>query len=208
MHQKRQSTTTKLPITRKGTKYVARASSHLYNSVPVVIAIRDMLKLAKTLAEVKKMIKANLLKINGKNVKDYRESIKLFNILEADKIYQLRMLPTKRFVFNETKEKNKRVCKIINKKLLKNNKIQLNLHDGTNLITKDKISVHDSVYLNLEGKIISSEKMEKGKPIFVMSGKYAGKEGKIDSIDKPNVLTKLSEKEEKVSLPKGNVIVL
>jgi ribosomal protein S4E len=53
MHQTRQQATTRLPITRKGTKYVARASSDLENSVPVVIAMRDILKLAKTKREVR-----------------------------------------------------------------------------------------------------------------------------------------------------------
>ena len=106
MHLKRQKAAIKLPIPRKGTKYIARALSNLNNSVTVVIAVRDMLKLARTAAEVKKMIHRKLLKINGKNVKDYRESIRLFNLFEADKPYILTLLPTGKFTLEESKEKN------------------------------------------------------------------------------------------------------
>ena len=99
MHKKRQTLTTKVPIQRKGTKYVARASSHINDSVPVIIALRDMLKLAQTIKEVKYMIHTKLLKINGRPVKDYRESIRLFNIFEADKKYVLKLLPTNPLLF-------------------------------------------------------------------------------------------------------------
>jgi len=40
-----------------------------------------------------------------------------------------------------------------NKKLLKNNQIQLNLHDGTNILSKGKISIGDSVYVDSSSKI-------------------------------------------------------
>src|SRR3989344_7573807 len=136
MHQTRVQSTKKLPIPRKGTKYVARALSHLNDSVPIVIALRDMLKLARTANEVRKMIKQKALKINGRVVKDYRESILLFNILEADKSYELSLLQTGKFTLVSSQSKNLRLCKVVNKRLLKNNVVQVNLHDGTNLLTK------------------------------------------------------------------------
>ena len=104
MHQTRQEATTRLPIERKGTKYIARASSDLENSVPVIIALRDILKLAKTKKEVKKMIIQKMLKINGREVIDQNESIKLFNLFEADKAYVLKLSQTRKFFFEETKD--------------------------------------------------------------------------------------------------------
>ena len=141
MHQTRKASSTKLPIPRKGTKYIARASSHLNDSVPVVIAIRDMLKLARTAKEVKEMIKDKLLKINGKIVRDYRESIRLFNIFEADKPYKLTILGTGKFAFEEEKNSELRTCKIVNKRLLKSGKIQFNLHDGSNILSKENMRI-------------------------------------------------------------------
>jgi len=180
-HQTRNKSTIKLPIRRKGTKYVAKALSHSYDSVPVVIAVRDMLHLASTAKEVRHLIKEKVLKINGRPVRDYRESIRLFNILEAGKIYVLTILPTGRFAF-EPSEKQERLCKVINKKLISGNRIQINLHDGSNIITKEKISVGDSVYLSPDGKIKSHVSLEKGKKVFIMSGKYIGFTGVINSM--------------------------
>ena len=124
-HLKRTKAIRRLPIKRKGTKYIARASNHVKDGIPVVIAVRDILKLARNAKEVKKMVNEGLIKINGKKVKDIKESIRLFNILEADKRYVLTVLPTGRFSFEETNS-NYRLCSVSNKKMLRNKKIQLN----------------------------------------------------------------------------------
>ena len=207
MHLKRQAVTMKLPIPRKGTTYIARASSNIDNSVSVLSAVRDMLKLARTLREVKYLIHSKLLKLNGRHVRDYRESIKLFNILEADKPYMLTILQTGRFSLQEVKDREKRPCKVINKKILNGDKIQINLHDGTNISSKDKIYIGDTVYLNKEGKVVDHIKFEKGKNVFVISGKYQGLKGKIDSIDKSKVSVSILGKNS-ITLSKRQVIAL
>jgi small subunit ribosomal protein S4e len=207
MHQARQSVTTKIPIERKGTKYIVRASSHIDNSVPLLIAVRDILGLAKTAREVKHMIQTKLLKINGRLVEDFKESIKLFNILEADKVYVLSLLPTKKFVFEETKDLDTRLVKVVNKRLVPNNFSQLNLHDGSNVLTKDKINVGDSLILDFSGKIKKHIQMDKGREVFVISGKYAGHKGKIESVSDSNLTIKFKDKEEPATLNKSQVIV-
>jgi small subunit ribosomal protein S4e len=197
----------RIPIARKGTKYVARALSSKDNSVPLVIAVRDMLKLARTAKEVQKMIYEKMLKINGREAKDYRESICLFNLLEAGKTYALALDAHGRFIFEEPKNKTERPCKVINKKLLSKKKIQLNLHDGTNILASNEIKTGDTVYLSLDGKLKSHVKLEKGKPCFVISGKYSGMKGKVEKVDEKGVHVHLENKIETV-LPKGSVMVL
>ena len=192
MHQTRAQVTKKIPIVRKGTKYIAKALTDSQNSVPVVIALRDMLHLAKTSREVKMMIKQKLLKINGKEVKDVRDSIRLFNIFEADKPYILTLTETGSFAFEETKS-SERACKVIGKTILKGSILQLNLHDGSNLLTKDKINVHDTVYLGKDNKIKKHVQIEKGKECFVISGKYSGKKGKVESLVDGTVNIKLED---------------
>jgi len=194
MHLKRQEAATNWPIPRKGTKYIARPRSHLNHSVPVVIAVRDMLKLARTTAEVKMMIHRKQLKINGRTVRDHKESIKLLNLFEADKTYILTILPTGKFSLEVAKEKDMRLCKVINKTLVKNNTIQLNLHDGSNLVSKTPIYVGDSIYLDFSGKIRKHISLEKGKDVFIIKGKYLGHNGKIESINNKEVTVKLKDK--------------
>lgn len=206
MHLKRQEAPTKLPIPRKGTKFVARALSNIKNSVPVVIAIRDILLLARTTAEVKKMIHQKLLKLNGRPVKDYRESITLFDILEADKPYVLTLIETGKFSLEEVKDPTMRLCKVTNKTLIKNNKVQLNLHDGSNLISEDKISIGDSVYLDMSGKIKKHILLEKGKKVLVIKGKYLGLKGAIESLEGNKVTISLPDNK-LTSIDKRQVIV-
>lgn len=205
MHQTRQEATKKLPIQRKGTKYVARALSHPKESVPVVIALRDMLGLAKTKKEVKKMILQKLLKVNGKTVTDYHESIRLFNIFEADKPYVLKLSPVRKFFFEEIKNHDERLCKVVGKKLLQGDKIQLNLHDGTNVLGDKKTKIGDSIYLDLSGKIKKHVSLDKGKEVFILSGKYQGQSGKIEGHEDKRVVIKF--KDGSATLPLKNIIL-
>ncbi len=193
MHQSRQEATTRLPIQRKGKTYVARASSDLENSIPVVIAIRDILGLAKSKKEVKSMINQKIIKINGKEVVDFHESLKLFNLLEAGKTYVLKLSPTRKFFLEEVKDGKERLCKVIGKKVLRNKKMQINLHDGTNLIGDKKIKIGDSLYLDLSGKIKNHVPLEKGREVFVTGGRYEGQSGKISEVQEKKILIKFKE---------------
>lgn len=193
MHLSRESASKKLPIKRKGTKYIVRTFSHVQNSVPVLIALRDMLHLARTNEEVKKMIHHKLLKINGRAVKDYRESIRLFNVFTADRDYKLVLLNTGKFAFEENKGKGERLCKITGKCLVSKGKVQLNMHDGSNALSNEKININDSVYLDFSGKIKKHISLEKGKEVFVLSGKYTGQNGKVESLAGKKVNVRFSK---------------
>lgn len=200
MHLTRQESTIKLPITRKGTRYLVRPLSHIHDSVSVACVLRDILDLADNMREVKQMLSQKLIKINGRVVTDFRDCVKLFNILEAgNKAYRLTILPTGKFSFELTTDK-KRLCKVVGKKLTQNNKVQINFHDGTNFISKDKIKVNDSFYLDFSGKILSHIPFEKAKEVFVISGSYTGLQGKVHSIKDGKASLKFKDKEGTVDL--------
>lgn len=204
MHLTRAETTRKIPIARKGTTYQARALSHQQDSVAVVIAVRDMLKLARTATEVKEMIKQKSLKINGRTVRDYREPILLYGILEAGDKYKLIILPTGRFSLEKTKETT-RLAKVVGKKTLSNKVTQINLHDGTNVIGKENVHVGDSVELGTDNTIKNVIKLEKGKKAFVKAGKSIGMTGTIKEIEGSSV--KLTIEGREVLLNKSYIIV-
>ena len=153
------------------------------------------------------MIHQKLLKINSRPVKDHRESICLLNLFEADKHYVLTLSETGKFTFEKADSKDKRLCRVANKTLLRKNNIQLNLHDGTNVLAKDKIAVGDSVYIDLIGEIKEHIPMEKGRLVLIISGKYAGKKGKIHSVHGGKITLELPEKEDLVKLNKEQLIV-
>ncbi len=205
MHQTRQETTTRIPIRRKGTKYVARALQNPGNAVPVVVALRDMLHLTRTSREANELRKDKVLKINGRVVLDNREAIQIFSILTVgDKNYRLSLLPTNKFFFEETKEAEKRACKVIGKRLVNSGKIQLSLHDGSSVIGKADMNVGDTLYLNSEQKIVKHVPLDAGVQVFVIQGRYVGKSGKIIEVKGKTLSIKIEDKE--VTLPSDGVI--
>jgi len=84
---------------------------------------------------------------------------------------------------------------------------QLNLHDGSHILTKDKINVGDSLILDFSSKIKKHIQIDKGKEVFVFSGKYAGNKGKVESISDSSLTIKFKDKEAPVVLNKSQVIV-
>lgn len=206
MHITRQEVSLKIPLKRKGTKYVVRTSSHMNESIPVLIALRDMLKIAKTSREVKEMLRQKLIKINWKDAKDIRESIKLFNILHADKDYRLSISPNGRFFLEEIKDEKIRVVKVINKKILKKGIVQINFHDGMNLITKEKIKTGDSIYLDDKNNIKKIVPLKSGAKGFIIRGRFIGNNCSVESVEGKKVTIKINEKNSKID--KGSLIIL
>lgn len=205
MHLTRAEITMKVPIMRKGTRYIARPLSHTNLGVSVLSAVRDMLHLAHTAKEVKEMIKDKAIKINGRVVRDYHEPICLLSLFEAGKKYKLVILPTGRFSLELTTD-TKRIVKIINKKALNGKVIQLNGHDGTNVNSKEKVSVGDSVEVDMNNKLTRVIMMEKGKKVLIESGRNKGTIGTIATIEGSKVTVKIDD--QNVVLDKNKVIVL
>ena len=206
MHSTRSNIIRGIPLARKGSKYVATAMRFSKSSVPVVIAVRDMLNLATTTKEVKQMVHEKMLKINGKFVQDIHQPIPIFGVFQADKIYKIIIKPTGRLGLEETSDTT-RLVKVIGKTVVRSGDMQYSLHDGTNIISKEKINVGDSLVMDFENKIKKHLTVENGKRVFVISGSNIGKSGAIMSIDDGNVTIKIQDKVEEVVLDKAQIII-
>lgn len=185
MHLKRQKIPKNWPIPRKGTAYIVNPNFSPTKGVPLLIFLRDMLKISQNRKEVKKAIHLKNILINGKFAKDEKNSVLLFDkvvIVPAKKYYKLNLSTTGKFEIEEVKEKdaNQKIAKIIDKKMIKGKKIQLNLNDGRNFISDIECNVGDSVSINFEKKKIEKclPLKEKSK-VVVFAGKHAGKRGII-----------------------------
>ena len=184
-HQKRHLVPKEWPVPRKGTTFVARARS---GGIPLVILLRDVLKVAQNKREVKKAIHKKDLKVNNKLVIDERRSLNLFDvltILPSNKNYRLVLSSKGKFDLEEISEKeaNQKLSKVIGKKVLKEKKNQLNLYDGRNYISDVKCKLNDTVVVNLEKNNVEKclELKEKAKAL-VIGGKHKGYTGIIEKI--------------------------
>lgn len=186
MHLKRQEAGKFWPIPRKGTKYVAVPSHEKANSLPLVVAVRDILELAKDKREVKEMIKSKSIAINGKPIHELNYPILLFDSLAfppAKKFFRA-ILKNKKWAFEEISEKeaSSRIYKVIGKKQVGKKKLQINLNGGKNLLSSEKISTGEFIVLDSSNKIIKIISIQKGTQVIAIAGKSIGTEGKVKNI--------------------------
>ncbi len=187
-HLKRQSISKSWPIIRKGNTFVVKPISK--KGIPLLIVLRELLKIAQTREEVKTAIQRKYLLVNNKPVKDEKMGMVLFDtlsILPSKIYYRLELSEKGKFELKEIKEDeaNKKPAKIINKKTLAGKKIQLNLNDGGNFLVEPKFScaTNDSVIINFKNKKIEKCIPLKEKAnIIIFAGKHSGKIGQVEEI--------------------------
>lgn len=200
------------PIQRKGTKYVVVPSSNREDGIPLLILVRDVLGFVKTKKELKKILNDKNIEVNGKLVCDEKRALLLFDVLylkSMNKYYRLEVNEKKKFCLEEISEKESvhKISKVSGKKMLKNKKLQINLQDGTNLLSDTKVKVGDSALINLKDKKIEEilPIKEKSK-VLVIKGKHIGKKGEILKIDGEEILLKTETEE--IKIKEEEIIVL
>lgn len=206
MNLKRQAMPKSWPVPRKGTTFVVRPNLNLQKGLPVLVALRDILGIVETRKELKKAIHMKNILINFKEIKDEKASLTLFDILTlapSNKNYKVGIALNGKFKLEEIdpKEAIKKIIKIVNKKVLKGKKTQLNLNDGRNLLSEIKCKVNDSIVLDLkEGKILSCLPLKEKSKIFIFEGKHAGEYGVIEKINLERKIVEIHEGDKNVNV--------
>jgi|ETNmetMinimDraft_2_1059921.scaffolds.fasta_scaffold82877_1 small subunit ribosomal protein S4e len=203
-------------VPRKGTKYLAVSSHEKIESMPLVVVLRDVLKIIRNKKELQKSINEKKIQINHKEIRDTNYPVCLFDVINipfAKKNYKALLSPKKKMIFKEisNKEAETKTFKIGNKTILSGNKVQINLIHGRNIITDEKVKTGDSIVLDLkDNKIIKIIPMEKGKNAFIIRGKHAGYIGQIKDIMARGgkQIAKIKSDEGKVNVWIKNIIVI
>lgn len=187
-------------IARKENRWTARPSPGphgLNESITVNLLLKELLGVARTTKEVITILNNGYLVIDGKVRKSYKFPVGLMDVIKLEKIGDIyRVLFDSMGRFHLAKidknEENLKLLKIINKKMIKGNKLQLTFHDGrTLLVGKYEGNVGDTVLFDLAKKsIVESLKLEKGASIYLTSGKHVGKIRKVKEITKGQDLQK------------------
>jgi small subunit ribosomal protein S4e len=216
MHIKRNNIPKFWPIPKKGNKYVAVPDHNQNESIPLSIVMRDIFKLVRNKKELIKTLNEKQIKINNKIINETNYPISLFDVIKiesAKKSYRASLSEHKKIIFEEINDKDSKskVYKVLNKKILGTDKTQLNLMFGKNILTKEKVNVGDSVLISIENnKIEKVIPLEKGRDAFVIEGRHAGKQGKIEDIivrgDKR--LAKIIQKDGKINVWIKNLIII
>lgn len=188
-HMKRIAAPKAVPVhDKKAHTWIARAKPgpHSLNmAIPLSVLVRDVLCLAETLSEVKKILNARRILIDGVARTEPNYPVGLMDVVsipEAKLYYQMtisrgRLQPKE----IEEKDSSHKFLKVVGKHTNAGGKPSIRFHDGRNLPGDNHIKIGDSAIFSFKDK-----KMEKllkrgvGAKCLVVSGKHAGKEVKIE----------------------------
>jgi len=188
------------PILRKEYKWTVKPSPGphpLERCLPLLILVRDIFKYAKTGKEARRLIGEGHFKVDGRVVRNYKFPVGLMDVIEITGVNEIyRILPTPVKVLWPYKipreEAELKPCQIINKTTVKGGHIQLNLHDGRNVIVKvaDPRNPVEDIYETLgtvvislrDNAIVNYIPLKEGVIAIVYGGRNVGRVGRIVEI--------------------------
>lgn len=187
------------PIKRKEYTWTVRpmpGPHPVERCIPLLIVIRDVLGLAKTAREAKIIIKRGYVKVDGVVRKEPKFPVGLMDVITIEKLGQsFRVLPTPkglRLHPIDGEEAGFKLCRIEDKTTVKGGHIQLNLHDGRNVLIRvadptnpaeDVYRTLDTLKLGLPGQeFLGHFKLEEGAYAIITDGKNMGLHGRILAI--------------------------
>lgn len=211
---KRQEMPKSWAVPRKGTTYVVSPLSGLQNGLPLLVLLRDLLKVAKNRNEVKKAVKSKAILLNGKEIFEERSLVSLFDVVSlvpSKKFYRLVLSEKGKFVPKEIKEDDSKskISKVINKKMLKGEKIQINLMDGRNILSNSKAKVNDSIVFSFKDKKIEKIlPLENGSRVVIFAGKHSGEKGLVEELDREKKMAEVSLDKKKTKVLIKQIMVI
>ncbi len=206
-HMKRLNAPRALRVHRKEKKWTVKPSpgGHLIEkAIPLSLVIRDVLNLADTLRETKRIISNGEIIVDGSIKKDYKYPVGLMDVISIPKLkkdYRVLFDRKGKLALTEISSSDAKwkLCKIENKKVLKKNKRQINLHDGRNkIVEKDEYNTGDVLKIDLKNKkILDRYEFKKGTVSMITGGSHIGE---IANIEKTDII---SSSKSNISIMKG-----
>ena len=205
-HLKRTTVSRSWRILKKENKFIVRPmpGAHGFSlGIPIGIVLRDMLKLANTMREVKYLLNNQKILVDNIRRKEPHFIIGFMDTLLMPLTKKsFRMLINKKGELClkpiQESEAGIKPCRIIGKTMLKNKKVQINLGDSRNIIVdKAEYKTGDSLIIELPSQKVKEHiKLDKGCVIFLTGGKHVGETGKVVDVKENKVVYKLKSDEQ------------
>jgi len=161
-------------------------------SMPLLLIVRDMLKLADNSKEAKRILHEGNILVDGKQRKDHKFPVGIFDILSIPAIGANYMVLLDKkgklsLVALGAEEASRKLCRVNNKTVIKGGVIQLNMYDGRNILPSNglgaEIKTHDSIMISLESdEILQRFAYKEGSKVMVIGGKHSAQTGEIEEI--------------------------
>ncbi|MBS3122727.1 hypothetical protein J4434_07640 [Candidatus Woesearchaeota archaeon] len=200
-------------VERKENQFIARPNTtgqKIKYCLPLIIVLRDMLKVGKTAKEIKYILNNNDLLINGEKRKEIKYPLGIFDVIDIKPLKEsYRLMLDKKgklmLVKVNGNEANLILLKLSKKTTIKGGKSQLSFTNGTTMLNEkvsDKqIKINDViVYDFVNHKAIDVLKLEKGNTIYLTGGQHVGSVVKIEGVKGSQVIFKTTTNETFVTL--------
>jgi small subunit ribosomal protein S4e len=203
-HIKRMAAPKSWAVPRKTSHWITKPSPGPHGtqeSMPLLAVVRDMLKLCDNSREARFIIGSRTISVDGKIVTDYKFPVGLMDVVTVLKTKQsFRMLidykAKLQLIPIDDSEKDWKLARVDDKKVVRKGKVQLNMHDGRCiLLPKDQYSTGDVLKIELPSqKIMKAFKLDKGSIAFLVGGSHPGSVQIIESYQikrgsAPNLVT-------------------
>ncbi len=166
-----------LPVTQRKSVRWFPASRGTRQSLAIYVVLRDVLKLAGSKREARKILLAGKVSVDGKPCKDEFYPISLMSVIEIPDLkkgYRVdftggRLLPA------ETEHPEFKTYKIVKKHVVRGGKFVLTFHDGRNMLGDNSYKVGNSVVLSLKGgKVVAQLPLDANAICTITAGKHIG----------------------------------
>jgi len=182
-HIKRLAVSKRVPITdRKHHTWILkpRPGAHPKRSAMALgVLLRDVFHFAKTLHDVKRIINAGDVLVNGKVIKDEKSAIGFMDVVEFPKIskkYVVVIDIHNRLSPIEVGKSNMGYGRVVRKYTLKGNVPVIMLHNGRNILNVPDAKVGDTIaYQFKDNKLVSIVHLNEKTTCLITDGKHAGR---------------------------------
>lgn len=171
----------------------------LEGAIPISTILRDYLNVCDNNREAKIILNDGAVMIDQRIVRKPKTPVGLMDIISIPlmKMHMRAMLDDHariQFVPIKATEAKWKLLRVEGKTTVKGGKTQLNLHDGTNILSEEKIKTGDVIQVSLPGfKIKKILEFKKGAQTLITGGAHVGSISKITEIEvtrstKPNLV--------------------
>ena len=180
-HMKRLTMPRSWPLPRKSTIWIQKPNpcGHtLEHCMPLGVVLRDVLGVAQTRREAKRIVHSKLVKVDGNLESDSGRGVGLMDVLTVGDDNYRCILDTNgklRYRPIPKKSASTKTCRVTGRSTIKGGKTQVHLHDGRNLLFDESpdYKTGDSLVISLPDQDIKAHhKFEEGSIAYLTGGSH------------------------------------
>ncbi len=195
-HLKRLASPKHWPVPRRIKKWAVRPKPGphgIKDGIPLLILVRDILGLALTGREARRIISQKRILVDGKPRYDYKFIVGVMDVISIPDIdLNLRLVPDAKHHIKPIEipreEADKKLVKIERKVSIKEGKLQLGTHDGRNFVIHPEseyfgVSLGDSLLIRVpQQEVLRYFPLREGYIGIILKGEKAGRICRIEKV--------------------------